>query len=99
VGRKEKMSRHKLTEWDFWRRVDKEQACWIYCGGKTVEGRFKGHIPRRVVWRWKHGARSLSPDIWVLYACGEPRCVNPTHLYLGTPGDNWRRRRELGRVE
>ena len=37
------------------------------------------------------------PAVWVLHRCNNPLCVNPDHLYLGTPYDNTMDKLEAGR--
>lgn len=38
------------------------------------------------------------PDgLWVLHKCDHPPCINPEHLFLGTPQDNQDDRKRKGR--
>jgi len=57
-------------------------------GGK----KFRAH---RLAWEMTNGPipnRSL-----VLHRCDNPRCVNPEHLFLGSPKDNMIDKMEKGR--
>jgi hypothetical protein len=38
-------------------------------------------------------------DIYVCHACNNSDCSNPTHLYWGTPKDNWQDAKESGTWE
>lgn len=94
----------------FWARVQKTPTCWVWLGhiGTTglgygylsihVAGR-KKMIPQtahRISWEIHHGP--IPPGMWVLHRCDNPPCVNPNHLYLGTPADNMHDRSERGRA-
>jgi HNH endonuclease len=51
------------------------------CGGKWLQ-----HLAHRVAWELFKGP--IPPDKWVLHKCDNPKCVRPTHLFLGTAQDN-----------
>lgn len=83
----------------FWSKVDKsggDDACWIWTAGCLPKGygRFsvggriqhKDVLAHRFSYLIAHG--SLPSDLLVCHSCDTPRCVNPSHLFLGTHGDN-----------
>ncbi len=81
----------------FWSKVtgmENENSCWTWTGsvrsndkpyGRMVIDK-KHHGCHRLSYYFKYGINPLSFD--VLHTCDNPRCVNPTHLKLGTNSDN-----------
>lgn len=90
----------------FWEKVivvDDENSCWLWVGGKTIEGygRMKGgdgrrnELSHRVSWTLHYG--EIPEGMLVLHRCDRPSCIRPHHLWLGTDQDNMSDRDRKGR--
>jgi len=90
----------------FWSKVQKTDSCWLWTGstrsnsrgqkyGRTWE-KGKGVSAHRRAYELTFG--SIPIGLHILHKCDTPLCVNPQHLFPGTPEDNMQDCKKKGRL-
>jgi hypothetical protein len=86
----------------FWLRVNKDGDCWLWTGGRGSDGYGKFYVAPKTVrvhrFSYQLHLGPIPEGMLVCHMCDTPLCVNPAHLFVGTPADNTRDMVEKGRV-
>lgn len=83
-----------MVDKKFWLKVNKTKTCWLWTGshngqqyGQLSRRRYLNRpiLAHRYSWFLRFGEW---PPQFLCHKCDNPRCVKPSHLFLGTAQDN-----------
>jgi hypothetical protein len=75
--------------------VSSGPSCWMR---KQTKVRYAGKNWNAPRFSWLIHRGEIPPGMFVCHHCDTPRCINPDHLFLGTPKDNFDDAVRKGRI-
>ena len=85
----------------FWAKVRKTEDCWEWIAGKGGRGYgnfwYTGKTVNAHRFSYVLTYGEFDQSLQVCHTCDNPGCVNPEHLWLGTPKDNMQDKMKKGR--